>query len=244
MSLSLCKHRPCTDEQKRATLFWCHYGHPSKSGTPTTQVRYFGGKNVTGVTGSRRWRNNAQREFSCGVPSTCTALLRRADQCKWFAADEQNGQHCPRPSAINASGFLPRRYLALAPYSVTLLTTAGEDNQPPAAPANLQASNITDNKVTLAWTAATDNAGIAGYDLYDGSTKINASLITGTAYTAEWLNAGTAYNFTLKAFDNSELTSPASAPLSVFCAFYAQTGIGSTFSHPSVQQLYRKCGKR
>ncbi len=82
-----------------------------------------------------------------------------------------------RSFQINASGFLPQTIsvtpgdLALAPYSVTLLTTAGEDNQPPAAPANLQASNITDNKVTLAWTAATDNAGIAGYDLQDGSTK-------------------------------------------------------------------------
>jgi xylan 1,4-beta-xylosidase len=126
-----------------------------------------------------------------------------------------------RAFQINGSGFLPQTLnvgpgdLALAPYSVTLITTAAEDTQAPAAPTNLRATAVTDNSVSLAWTAAADNRGIAGYDLFNGTTRINPTLITGTSYVAEWLNPATTYNLTLRARDNSGLQSVPSATLVV-----------------------------
>ena len=129
-----------------------------------------------------------------------------------------------RAFQINGSGMLPQTLsvgpgdLALAPYSVTLITTAPEDTQAPAAPTGLRATAVTDNSVSLAWTAAADNRGIAGYDLFNGTTRINPTLITGTAYTADWLNPATTYNLTLRARDNSGLQSVPGAALAVTTA--------------------------
>lgn len=57
--------------------------------------------------------------------------------------------------------------------------SSGADNQPPTAPANLAYTQPTPDTIRLTWDAATDNVGIAGYDIYannqlrgsvDGST--------------------------------------------------------------------------
>src|SRR5690606_25392229 len=40
------------------------------------------------------------------------------------------------------------------------------DNQAPTAATNLVANNPTSNSISLSWTAATDNIGVTGYDIY------------------------------------------------------------------------------
>ena len=81
------------------------------------------------------------------------------------------------------------------------LTLVEIDNQPPSAPTNLNASNITTNSLTLDWTASTDNVGVTGYDIYQDNVKINGAQVTGTSYNVSGLSTGTTYSFYVVAFD-------------------------------------------
>ena len=58
---------------------------------------------------------------------------------------------------------------------VMVATTACADTQAPAAPTGLKASNVTQTGMTVAWTAATDNVGVTGYDVYRNGTKIGST---------------------------------------------------------------------
>lgn len=89
----------------------------------------------------------------------------------------------------------------------------GGDTQAPAAPSGLRSTGKTATSVSLAWNAATDNVGVTGYDVYNGSAK--AASVTGTSATISGLSAKTAYTFTVKARDAAGNTSPASGAVSV-----------------------------
>ncbi|RTE10395.1 fibronectin type III domain-containing protein [Paenibacillus whitsoniae] len=82
------------------------------------------------------------------------------------------------------------------------------DIQSPTAPSNLHATGQTAESVDLAWNAATDNIGVAGYHIYKGSTL--AGTVTGLAYTANGLVPGSSDTFTVKAFDAAGNESAAS----------------------------------
>ncbi len=91
----------------------------------------------------------------------------------------------------------------------------GGDTQAPTAPTNLAAPSKTTTTVDLTWTASTDNVGVTGYDVYNGSTKVNTSNITSTSYTVTGLTANTAYTFMVKAKDAAGNVSAASSGLVV-----------------------------
>lgn len=86
--------------------------------------------------------------------------------------------------------------------------TLSNDTDPPTAPSNLTASNITATTVDLNWTASTDNIGVTGYDVYrDG---LLAGTVTGTSYTATGLSPSTSYSFYVIARDAAGNQSPQS----------------------------------
>ena len=67
------------------------------------------------------------------------------------------------------------------------------DTTPPTAPTNLAASAPTSNSITLNWTAATDNVGVAAYDIYVNG--VYHSTVTGTSSVVSGLNSSTVYSF-------------------------------------------------
>ncbi|WP_373280695.1 glycosyl hydrolase family 18 protein [Paenibacillus pini] len=83
-----------------------------------------------------------------------------------------------------------------------------QDTQAPTAPTNLAVSAQTANSATLTWTAASDNLGVTGYDVYQGNALVGN--VTGTSYTATGLTGGAAYSFTVKAKDAAGNVSAAS----------------------------------
>ncbi|MEU0739907.1 glycoside hydrolase family 6 protein [Streptomyces sp. NPDC006134] len=91
----------------------------------------------------------------------------------------------------------------------------GGDTTAPTAPTGLTATAKTASSVSLSWTAATDNVGVTGYDVYRGTTKVNSSPVTGTAFTDTGLSASTAYSYTVRARDAAGNVSAPSAALSV-----------------------------
>ncbi|MFD1547226.1 glycosyl hydrolase 2 galactose-binding domain-containing protein [Nonomuraea guangzhouensis] len=86
--------------------------------------------------------------------------------------------------------------------------TGPPDTEKPTAPANLRSTAKTSSSVTLAWDASSDNTGVSGYDVYNGTTL--ATTVTGTTATVSGLTAATAYTFTVKARDAAGNTSDAS----------------------------------
>ncbi|NEW08200.1 chitinase [Paenibacillus sp. SYP-B3998] len=94
--------------------------------------------------------------------------------------------------------------------------TSAPDTQAPSAPTALASSNITTVSVKLNWTASTDNIGVVGYDIYNGTTLAGSS--ASASYTVTGLTANTTYSFTVKAKDAAGNVSPASAALAVLTA--------------------------
>lgn len=93
------------------------------------------------------------------------------------------------------------------------VTTSLPDTTAPTAPTGLTASSVTSNSASLAWTASTDNVGVTGYDVYNGTTL--TTNVTTTSATVTALAPSTSYSFTVRARDASGNVSAASAPVGV-----------------------------
>ncbi len=82
-------------------------------------------------------------------------------------------------------------------YTVNL-TTSVADTTAPSTP-TLSATGTTQTSTNLSWSAATDNVGVTGYDVYQGTTILTT--VTGTTYNVTGLSASTSYSFSVKAKD-------------------------------------------
>ncbi|MFI7108843.1 glycosyl hydrolase family 18 protein [Nonomuraea sp. NPDC050227] len=75
----------------------------------------------------------------------------------------------------------------------------GDDKTPPTVPGNLRSTGVSNNSVSLAWNASTDNVAVTGYEVYRGGTLVTT--VTGTSYNDTGLSANTSYNYTVRARD-------------------------------------------
>ena len=99
--------------------------------------------------------------------------------------------------------------------SITATTTGPADTQPPSVPSNLYTNNVGQSFFRLLWNASTDNVGVAGYDVYLNSARVNTSLVNTTSYMVTGLMPGTTYALYVIAFDASGNASTASSVLNV-----------------------------
>jgi endoglucanase len=81
---------------------------------------------------------------------------------------------------------------------VSAATPACADTTPPSTPTGLAATPA-QQSVALSWTASDDNVGVAGYGVYQGSTRVTQT--PGTSYSVTGLACGTAYSFSVDAYD-------------------------------------------
>ena len=95
--------------------------------------------------------------------------------------------------------------------NVTTLAVPVDTTAPTAA--TLSASGTTSNTTSLAWSGATDNVGVTGYDVYqNGVFKANVST---TTYAVTGLTAATTYSFYVIAKDTAGNVSPSSNTVNV-----------------------------
>src|SRR5205823_4809336 len=92
-------------------------------------------------------------------------------------------------------------------------TSTSADTTAPTAPSGLAASAVTSTSLTLAWTASTDNVGVASYKVYRNGTLV--AFPGGTSASITGLSASTPYSFTVSALDAAGNVSGLSAALSV-----------------------------
>ena len=101
------------------------------------------------------------------------------------------------------------------------------DTQAPSVPLNVAAVANSATSVKVTWAASTDNVGVAGYDVYRGTSKVATVSGTTTAFTDNTVQPSTTYSYTVDAFDAVPNTSNPSAPASV------TTPAGSTGGGPA-----------
>jgi len=96
---------------------------------------------------------------------------------------------------------------------VSIVINGTPDTQAPSIPAGLTSTNITQSSFLLNWTASTDNVGVTGYDIYQGSTLLGTA--TTNSFVVTGLNCNTAYAMTVKAKDAAGNISTASSAINV-----------------------------
>lgn len=88
------------------------------------------------------------------------------------------------------------------------------DSTPPTAPNNLAVTSTSQTSVGLSWSAATDNVGVTGYDVFvrvsGQANYIKAHTTTATTQVVSGLTSSTLYNFIVKAKDQAGNISSAS----------------------------------
>ncbi|HEV2412838.1 MAG TPA: PQQ-binding-like beta-propeller repeat protein [Candidatus Saccharimonadales bacterium] len=119
---------------------------------------------------------------------------------------------------------------------------------PPTDPSGLQATSETNNSISLSWNQATDanGPGVGGYKIYrNGSQVGSVSGATNLTYTDNGLTSGTAYTYTVSAYDTNNLEGGQSASInpsttggasSLSCTTPA--GAGNSLVWYSGQSLY------
>ena len=105
------------------------------------------------------------------------------------------------------------------------------DTSPPSTPSGLHVSGTGPGSIALAWTASTDNVGVAGYRVYEGSTV--TATATGASVNVTGLLAGSSHTFTVTAVDAAGNESGHSA---------AVTGVAGSGTQPGVAAPYVDMG--
>jgi chitinase len=90
----------------------------------------------------------------------------------------------------------------------------GDDTQAPTAPSNLMVAATTSTSISLTWNASSDNVGVTGYDVFQGSNTTPIGMAMSTSFTVTGLTPNTTYTFTVKAEDAAGNVSGASNSVS------------------------------
>lgn len=87
------------------------------------------------------------------------------------------------------------------------------DTESPTAPTGLTSLAITQTSFTLFWTASTDNVGVVGYDVLEGTTVVKS--VTATSASITGLACNTTHTYSVKAKDAAGNISDVSAEKAV-----------------------------
>ncbi|WP_109505420.1 fibronectin type III domain-containing protein [Nocardioides speluncae] len=173
-------------------------GRPHSTGVTASSVSLAWDASVddTGVTGYDVYRGSTLATTVTTTSATVSGLA---------AGTEYSFTIVAKDAAGNASK--PTR-------AVVARTSGGGDTQAPTVPGNPRSTGATSTSISLAWDASSDNVGVAGYDVYNGSTM--ATSVTGTTATVTGLAPSTEYTFTIRARDAAGNTSGPSADVRAY----------------------------
>ncbi|MEV4411865.1 PQQ-dependent sugar dehydrogenase [Catellatospora sp. NPDC049609] len=103
---------------------------------------------------------------------------------------------------------------AVTPSSAAPSSPPPADTQPPTVPGNPRISNLTCNSVTFAWNAATDNVGVAFYDIYHDGQQMTS--VSGSTLSANLtVVAGATWGLYVNARDAAGNVSQASTTVTI-----------------------------
>ncbi|PIF45151.1 putative secreted protein (Por secretion system target) [Chryseobacterium sp. 52] len=110
--------------------------------------------------------------------------------------------------AKGATGLTSQKSAPLA-----VKTNAANAPETPTAPSNLHAMGVTENSVSLMWTASSHTQGIKNYQIFENGSKVAET--TQTNFLRTGLTQDTEYRYTVKAVSQSLEISDASNELKI-----------------------------
>jgi glucose/arabinose dehydrogenase len=182
---------------------------PTPPGTPTlvsatpnsATIKWTASTDNVGVTAYDVYRDGQLCATVSGttLTGTCTGLSPNVTYGFYVNARDAAG------SVSQPSGTLP------------VTTPSSDDHTPPSVPTGVHTTSVTSTSLTLAWTASTDEVGVAGYRIYNvaGGTRTRIGSADGSATSAQvgGLTPNTAYHLQVTAFDGNGNESAGSTPI-------------------------------
>ncbi|MFK7781715.1 M4 family metallopeptidase [Psychroserpens sp.] len=105
-------------------------------------------------------------------------------------------------SAIDIHGLgAPEVIATTQAWDAVGVGVASTDTIPPTTPLNLVGSNFTQYNIDLTWDASTDNIGVMGYNVYNGTTLIGTTTSTNYSNGNLTMPINMTHDFTVSAFD-------------------------------------------
>jgi chitodextrinase len=184
---------------------------PFTVSSPNTAVSYVGGSsqtitwNVAGTTANGVNCANVDILISTNGGSTWSTLLASTPNDGSQAVTIPNTAGTQNRIMVKGTNHI---FFDVSNTNFTITTGSGSDTTAPTTPTSLTASGTTQTTTNLSWTASTDNVGVTGYNIYQGSTQIGTA--SSTTYAVSGLSPATAYSFTVKAKDAAGNLSTAS----------------------------------
>ena len=108
--------------------------------------------------------------------------------------------------ALDAAGTVLAKNTVTATVTNTTTPPPSGDQIAPSQPGNLKVTSASATNVGVAWSPATDNVGVTGYDVYRGSTLATTTPQTNATLTG--LSCGNAYQVGVDANDAAGNSSP------------------------------------
>ena len=128
----------------------------------------------------------------------------------WNTTLTANGAHVLTATARNTAGNQATSPSVIV--AVNNVNNAICDATSPSIPTNLSLKVISSSQINLAWTASTDNVGVAGYRIYRNNTQIVT--VNALSYQNTGLSPSTTYTYTVSAYDAAGKSSGLSVPVS------------------------------
>jgi chitodextrinase len=126
------------------------------------------------------------------------------DASFWPSTSVADGTHTFEVRAVNGSGTVLAKNTITATVANTPAPTG--DQIAPSQPSNLKVTSASATNVGVAWSPATDNVAVTGYDVYRGSTLATTTPQTTANLTG--LSCGNAYQVGVDANDAAGNSSP------------------------------------
>ncbi len=146
-----------------------------------------------------------------GEPSLPIASLGRVDSGNWYEISltslvDDDGIYGLKGKSTSSNGADYTSKEGASGFGPQLVITAGtpppDDSMPPSPPTGLSGTASGSNTVDLNWTAATDNIGVTGYNIYRDGLFLS-SIGNLVQYTDSSAVAERTYDYTVRALDAS-----------------------------------------
>jgi endonuclease I/chitodextrinase len=115
------------------------------------------------------------------------------------------------------------------------LGSGGSDTETPTVPQNVQVSNVTSSSFDISWSPATDNVGVAAYELFKDGVSVASSITTSYSFTS--LTPATTYLINVLAKDAAANSSAQSSTISVSTPNSSDTEAPSTVVNLSASDV-------
>jgi len=166
--------------------------HQTGSTTSTISLAWNASSDNVAVTGYEIYRNGSLIKTQAGTTFTDTGLAVFTSYTYTITAHD---------AANNTSSL-----------SQPLFAATAKDVTPPSVPDNVRKTGSTITSISLAWDAASDDVGIAGYRVYRDGVLVGSP--GGTTFTDTGLAVGSSYTYSVTARDAAGNQSAQSAPFS------------------------------